>query len=187
MFADFIRTYILMDLGDFPKLEMQFPIGLTVTAVAVVLALACFFYTWQRGQTLLLLRKLFRAEAFDEERARTLAELGLGSAHGVRLLLRRAPKSQTLVTRVGERRLSYEEYQALKKQKALPGKAEKFDFSTARFYIAEPERERAAHIYETDTSSFGRAIFCALLILVVALALLFALRPFLAWVAEKQV
>lgn len=183
----FFEQYVLMDLRDFPALEAEFPVGITVLAAALALAVACFVITWHRGHTVLLLRRLLRAEAVSAESARTLAELGLAGNRGVASLLRRGGRSQLPVTVVEQTQMTYEDYVAWQREhrgrrrEPEPG----LELGTLHLYIAEPDRARAQRLYQEDGSSVGKACLYAVLILLLAVGLLLLLRPLLGWLAAS--
>ena len=77
-----------------------------------------------------------------------------------------------MVARVGEKKMSYEEFIALTKKKGY--KEEKLGLDTALFYIREEGRDRAKRVLDIGASSpLTTALFCLLLVAVfICLAML---------------
>ena len=164
---DFIVDFLLLDLAEFDKFGVSFPIGFFVTFLLFALSCSCFVINYRKMYTTETLRQLFRHEAISPDRAKTLKELRLNRA-SIRAALSRSGQLTYLVRRVGEESLSYEQLLSTKKSRAH--KEEKIDFSAAKFYLDPQKIKRAENEIANGSTSWWQptiltAIFIAIFIL----------------------
>ena len=117
MFKNFYEKYIEMNLKDY-GFKFDFDINKLIIVIFIGLCAACFFVYYNQSSMALALKKLIRAEAFGEGQGKTLAELGLTSSKPIKRILSKVsgPMSK-LVSYVGARKMTYEEFMSLKKKK----------------------------------------------------------------------
>ena len=168
---EFIDRYFNINLKDYSNIGVDLNISLVLLFFFLGLCVAALVINHHRSYMATMVKQLIRHGAEDESCAKTLGELGLGNSRSIRMALSRDGQLTKMVKRVGEKKLSYEEYMALKKEKKLPGK-EKIDFGEARFYLSYEERERAKSFYENNSSSVLKAILLCVLIMSVYFCLM---------------
>lgn len=168
---EFIDRYFNINLKDYSNIGIDLNISLVLLFFFVGLCAAAMVVNHHRSYMATAVKQLIRHGADGEANAKTIGELGLGQIRSIRRALSRDGQLTKKVKRVGEERLTYEEYVALKKAKKLP-KAEKIDFDTARFYISPDQKERAKSFYENNSSSVLKAILLCVLIMAVYFCLM---------------
>ena len=158
----FIIDFLLVDLSDYDKFGIAFPLGVFITLLAVALIFTVFFIYYKKAATSTLISKLLRKNATSEVAALTLDELKINTLP-IRLLISGGGKISQLVIQVGKENLSYEEYNALTKKKGY--KEEKTDFSTARFYLSPDMLAEAKTEVKYNTGTILQPIIIAVAIL----------------------
>ena len=149
-----------MNLSDYKNINFDLEINKLLLIFLVGLIVATVIVNVKRGVLINTVKKLLRYEATDEESAKTLDEIKYQT-----LLVRNELKNETrlrrLISIVGEKKLTYEEYIALTKDKKY--KEEKTDFSSARLYISA-EKIKEAKIIEASNSvtPFNTVLLCIL-------------------------
>ena len=131
---------------------------LLIWSICIGLNIAVIFAYVVRRTTGALLNKLFNEEAFDEDNAKTLSELGCDSK-----LYKSALKDGKTLRRIvsvanDDNKLPF--------AKSASGKRI-FDFGTARFYIKEENKNKAANLKK---GNFRKIFFPIFTILSVILA-----------------
>lgn len=159
-----IKEFFFLNFSQYENIGINFPIGVFLILLCIVGCASVFFLTYYRVFTRSLYSQLLRHNAKDEQSAKTLSELRLDKSFAIRSSLSRNNGQITyIVKRAGQEELSYDEY--VKKTSAKGYKAEKIDFSTARFYIPEDKTDRAKKLLENSDVSWVKAIiFCAVLV-----------------------
>lgn len=178
---DFVDRYFNINLKDYSNIGVDLNISLTLLFFFLGLCVAALIINHHRSYMAAMIKQLSRHGAYAEDSAKTLNELGLASSRSIKLALSREGQLTRIVKRVGQTRLTYEEYLSLKKAKKLP-KSEKPDFAEARFYICEQERERAKSFYENNNSSVFKAVLLCLLIMSVYFCLMLVMPGVLRFV-----
>ena len=158
-----IEEYLSLNLKDYENIGIDFEINKFLILVGLSLCVASFVISRRRALLCEMIKQLFRHGATSEDSAKTLVELGLLGSRGIRRALSSDSQMRRLVSFVGEKRLSYEEYVALSREKKKT--LDVPDFNTARFYVPERSLDRAKHVYNTySTSLFHTVLVCLLCI-----------------------
>jgi hypothetical protein len=109
-FVNFFDKYIELNLKDY-SLGIDLEINKIILMFAIGISIACFFINMRQGAIATLLKKLIRSDAFGEENAVSLKELGLDKNSSVkRLISKKEGYLKRIIKRVGERDITYEEY-----------------------------------------------------------------------------
>lgn len=171
---NFYDNYICINLKDYQGFDVDLEINKLLFFIFLGISVACFFISYHQQNMLLLLKKLFRSESFGEANAKTFAELGLSSNNAVKgLVLKNSGPIKRVVSVIGKKTLSYEEYIAIEKAKKIAKQTKteyadndiepEIDFSVARFYIAEENRVYAERAYSNNNTSYVKAtLSCAM-------------------------
>lgn len=176
-FKEFYDSYLCLNLNEYKNLGVDFEINkfLIICLVGVVAAIIIINYV--RSAMYLTVNKLIRHEAIGEENAKTVSELGLNIGR-VRRCLSTSSQLKTIVSRVGEKKLSYDEYIALvksKKQSAL-----KIDFDSAKFYINPEKKDDAREMGFKSRSVIINTVLFSILTLVIVVCLIFLMPEILS-------
>ncbi len=156
-----IKEFFMLNLKDYTDGALPFPIGAVLTAGLLALCAVMFVITYRKRYTVAIVRGLIRQKAFGEDSARTLKALRLADNRSVKRALSRSGQLTYLVKRAGAESLDYEEYVKKSKQKGF--REEKIDFSTAAFYIPDPQVDRARGLVEKTNTSWLIPIICSVL------------------------
>ena len=167
----FLKDFLFLNLSDYEKIGIEFPIGAIFLAFSAVMIGFVFYYNYYRSCASCLCLRLLRAGAISEEKGVGLKDLRLDSSLGVKLVLRGGGELRAVVKRVGEKKQSYEEYVKSSKEKGK--RAESIDLNSARFYIDPDERERAERISGETHSIITPILISAAILLILVLAMLF--------------
>ena len=168
---NFIKEFLFLNLSDYENIGIELPIGAILFGFCIVMIGFTFYYRYQRNAVSAICTRLLRADAVSEEKGRGLGELRLDGSLGVKIALRGGGELGSIVKRVGEKKMSYEEYISATKKRGY--KAEKVDFSTALFYIDPDRRDRAERLSSERHSALMPIIISAVLIAVLVIAMLF--------------
>lgn len=169
-----IKNFIFLNAKDsFQNVVVDIYINIILYVMAIALCITIFWVSFHKNYTVRTLKQLLRRNALSEDSAKTLSELRLSESKAIKRALSRRSQLSDMVKRVGEKKLSYEEYMALSKKKGLT--KEKIDFADAKFYIPEDKIDRARRISEKENPSLLRNI----LICVFIIALFFTLSLFM--------
>lgn len=156
----FYKKYFLINLKDYPNLNIDLEITVFLFYFLIGVLASTIIVNYRRQKMQSLLRQLARHEAIDEHRAKTLGEIK-HDTKVIRYLLSREGQLTKMVSRVGEKKYTYEEYIALTKAKGY--KEEKINFDEARFYISPEGNDRAKKMIESGNYSLLNTIlFCVL-------------------------
>ena len=167
----YLKNFFTLNLKDYSNIGINFPMGIFLIMLTVALIVAVFVINDYKSKTAELLKQMFRHEARDEESAKTLKALRIKSGLTIKHALSGEGRLKDLVRRVGEKKLTYEEYVALTKKRGY--KEEKIDFESALFYLDEDNIQKAKRIYENDTSSIVRPILISIMLVAILVCLSF--------------
>ncbi len=157
----FYLRYIELNLNSFDKFGIDFQINKFLLVFMAVIIVAAIGINYNRWVIITTVKKLIRHEAFDEDSAKTLKELGL-SSRGILRALKNNGQLTRLVRRAGEYSMSYEEYIKLVRSKNY--KEEKIDLNETRFHIREENLETAKIIsLKADITALSTALLCILI------------------------
>lgn len=109
MFREFYYDYFNINLKDY-GFGVDLDICKVLLAVTLGLALAVVFVNYSKACVFRMVKQLIRHDADSPDSAKGLSELGLSDDRGVKYALSRQGQLSTLVKRVGEVKLTYEEY-----------------------------------------------------------------------------
>ena len=180
--------YFSVNLKDY-NIDIDFEINKFIFFIAIGLCVACIFINYYQRNTSLVLKKLIRLDAFSEDSAKTLAELRLSENKAVKtLILKNSGAIKKVIGVVGRKKLSYEEYLTIEKQKKTKKKQStsvkkesentdtsdietrskenniaELDFSTAKVYILPEMREYAERAIRFDSSPIKTALYCVMI------------------------
>lgn len=115
---EFYTEYICLNLKDFPNFGIDFEINKLVCCLIFALCAASIYFNIIESDIALILKKLLRAGAVGEEKAKSLSDLGLASSSRIRRLVAKDISSlRRIISVVGAKKLTYEEFMAKEKQK----------------------------------------------------------------------
>ena len=174
---DFIKDFFFLNLNNYKNIAFPFPIGMFLIFFAVAMCVMCFLLNYTKTHTTSLLKQLMRHKAFDEESAKTLAELHLPKSLALRMALSQSGQTADMVKRAGYIKPTYEDYVNDSKKKGY--KDAKINFDTEKFYLDLEKIGRAKKIVETDKSSPIRPYVFSLVFIGILVALMFLLPDLL--------
>ena len=180
MFKRYIENFFLVNLKDYSNIGFDLYINVIIFALFLGMCVSVFIVFAKKAAMVSAIKQLLRREAFGEENAKTLKELGLLESNAVRRAMSRDGQLKRIVSRVGEIKYTYEEYLALIKAKKL--QKERINFDQARFFIKETEINRARSFYERFSPSVIRTAGFALLLLVLYVCTSLVVPEILAWI-----
>ncbi len=159
---DFYNKYFLINLNEYPNIGIDLEINKILFCFLVGMVVTTIIFNYRTEGNSRLIKKLLRYESTCEENAKTLGELGLDNFNS-RLTLSGNSRINKIISRVGAKKMTYEEYTAAVKSKEY--KEEKINFETAKFYINEDGLESAKRISETNnTSLINTVLMCVLMV-----------------------
>lgn len=162
MFLKLLKDYFFLNLNYYFK-GVDFQINIFLLALAVGMAAAAIMVTVYKRNQSNIIRQLTRHCANSEESAKTLAELRIDPGFIVRSSISKRGQLSAIIAMVGG--FPFE-------RKTSGKKEERIDFSTARFYIKNPER--AATVNEEKIPSYlGASLIAALTIVIAVVVTLF--------------
>ena len=179
-FRDLYYDYLCLNLKSYENIGIDLEINKLLLIIFIGLIAACVIISISQSGTALLLRKLMRLDAYNENGAKTLSELGLADHKGIcRLITSDNGRISKIIAVVGIKRLSYEEYldreQKRRDARKLPPEERKarlaelegdtVDVKNARIYIPEDKRDYAAHVYSSSTGSVLKTVLSCVLLL----------------------
>ena len=174
-FEKIYKNFVCVNLKDYSNIGINLEINKLLFFVTVGLCAACFVINYYHTNTALVIKKLIRADAFGEENSKTLSELGLSDNKSViRLLSKDESIIKKIVSKSGEKKLTYEEYIELEKQKKL--KKEKKDLPSndidSRYFISGNMKIYADRwVCKNSGSLLKTSFYCILLIFFYAVIL----------------
>ena len=166
MFEKIIYDFFLINLKDYPNINIDLEINVVLLFVSIAIAVCAVVITLYRSALQRAIKQLTRLGATDEASARTLAELGMEKSWILKMALSREGRLTRIIGRVGEKRYTYEEYAELSRKKGGI-KDERIDFATAEFYVRPERADDAKNIIENyGTSMLRTALYCVLVLAV---------------------
>ena len=166
---DDIYEYLSINLKSYENIGIDLEINKLLFLVAFALCAVFFVVNYKRSLISEAIRQLLRHGALSEDSAKTLGELGLSDSRGIRKELSGDSQLRRMVMIVGEKKLTYEEYVALQKQKKKPDAP---DLDTARIYIAPESLERAKFIYNNYNTSIMKTLLLCVFCLAISVCLM---------------
>ena len=156
-----IDEYFLLDIYDYFDGALHFYINIFVLMLGAAICACCFIVTAYTRHTYAVYTQLLRHKAFDEESAKTLAELHLKPTSIIKNTLMRGNHFNKCIRRVG----------AKNTDNGGTAQIEKIDFSTEKFYI-----DTSVKLKSTEPPSYTSAIVISVIFIFVTL-LLFLFMP----------
>ena len=183
---NFYNNYICLNAKDYLDIEIDFEINKILFFIVIGICTACFVITYYQNDIILLLKKLLKIEAFSEDSAKTLYELGLSENKNVkRMLLRNTGKINRIVSVVGRKQPTFEEYTEFEKQRKLAKKNKtpfdkqlslsSIDFSSARLYISLENRLYAERSYSSNDVSYVKAGILSIAVFIFYLVIVYTM------------
>ena len=165
-----LKKCFAINLNDYENINFNLEINKVIFGAFCALMVGVVILSIYRGTIRAVMMQLIRHETYSEEDAKTLKELGLGESRTVKRLLSGDNILTKTVVRVGKKKYSYEEYMALSKEERL--KNESVDFSTAKFYINEDNKDRAASIVEKYVTSVPRTVVSCVFVAIICVCIM---------------
>ena len=180
-FFESLKEFFFLNLNNYSNIEINFPIGIFLTAITILLCIFTFFYAYRRVVTVNLMTQLLRHEARDEGSAKTLASIHINAGIVLKSLLSsRTGQVKSIVYRKGDVKMTYEQYLILSKEKGY--KEQKIDFSTAEFYIPDEKLDDAKRIVDREAPSMIKPLLMSVLLLVILLCISLTLPQLLEYI-----
>ena len=190
-FKKIYTKYISLNVKDYLGGNFDFQINKVLIFLAIGLCIACFFINYNQSVVSRLIKKLIRLDAFSEDSAKTLKDLGLTDHKPTKILIsKNSGVTKRVLGVVGRKTLTYEEYIAAERAKKEAKKARltkkntkstpdttcendapaenfdvELDFLTARFFVIPDTREYAERYVRRDYSPLKTAIYCVFIVL----------------------
>ena len=195
LIKDFYNDFICLNLKDYKNIGIDVEINKLILLFFGALIIGCIIVSINQMNLTLLIRKLMKIEAYTEESAKTLSELGLADNAGIKSLVNKNDgRISKIIAVVGIKRQTYEEYmEAERKRKEarrLPPAERKavldslsvgeIDASNAKIYIPEDKKEYASYVYSSGNGSVVKTVLSCTLILVVAVAIILIMPTLLS-------
>lgn len=207
-YDNFDKNYLSINLNEYENIGMNLPIVKLLLVVAVAFIVAIIIINYSKSNLYLMVKQLMRHGALGEDSAKTLGELKLTDNRGIKRALAHSSQMRSIVSTVGEEKMSYEEYlekkKALREAKRAENKGGFFkrlwaavvgffytrdeilfaeiDFSAARFYIKEEGKNRASKIYNSNDITPIRTAFTCVFVALFFIGLMFAMPEVLNWI-----
>ena len=162
-FSRYLRNYFFVDLSYYFHIGITFYINVLIFALFVTFIAVMAVTNRLRQNMYLAVKQLYRHGAGGEDSAKTLGEIGLGQNKIIKKLLSADGQLTSVVSRVGAKKYTYEEYVAAVEAGKLP--KESIDFTTARFYLNEEASTRVKRILNGYNVSTLQTVLLALLLL----------------------
>ena len=172
MLRSLYYDYFLCNLKYYVGID--FPINAVLFCLTLGLILATFFVHFKDRSIHHVLRRLYKHECLDPERAETVEELHLTKRHAILYMLKNRSMLSHYVRRVGEEEYTYEDYLQNKKT-SMP----KVDLKEARFYLDPSYFLRAKGIIDRGEEPISKPILSSLIFLAVYLILMFSMPSIL--------
>ena len=188
-FVAFYKDYICLNTKDYTNIGFNFEIVKVLLITAVALCAVFCMMDFHKKTAYLIIKQLMRHEAKDPASAKTLSELGLAQNKSVRRAITTSSQIRSVVGRVGEKELTYEEFLALEKKKkenslfykifkrkkkadAEPATEEivepSCDVDSIGLYIKQDRVDYASRIYNGADISVLRMVLRCVLVMAVA-------------------
>ena len=163
--SEVLKNAFEINLSDYENINFDLEINKAIFCASVVLIIGIILFSIYRATIRRIVFQLVRHEAYFEEKAKTLTELKIDKTLVIKYLFSNNNILTKIVSRVGEKNYSYEEYVALSKEERE--KSERIDFDTAAFYIKEDKKDFALSVIEkyniTATKTILAVVFVAAL------------------------
>ena len=161
-----LKDLFLLNLNDYSNININFPIIIFFFALTVAFSVVSFIINARNMHSVNLIKQLLRHEAYTEESAKTLSELKIKAGYLLKnMLSQKTGKLTSIVCRVGDTKMTYEQYMIASKQKGY--KEEKIDFSSAKFYIPNERRENGKKMVDKDTSTRLKPILATIFLIAI--------------------
>ena len=167
---EFYKNYICLNLNQYEGINVNFEINKFLIIALVGVIAAIIVLNIKRSAVYLTVNKLLRHEAIGKENAKSLIEMGI-DIFKVRSCLSEGSQIKVYVSRVGEEKLSYEEYIERMKNKTLP--SDKIDFAEEKFYIKSENVAKAREVaLKSNSLLLNTILFCVLTFIVFTMLIL---------------
>ena len=160
-----LKNCLAVNLNDYENIGIDLQINKVLFPAFVVFCIMMIALAVYRNAMRDLVVKIIRHEAYNEDSAKTLDELGLAKNVIITYLLSRDNMLSKIVKIAGKQEYSYEEYIALSKEERLAH--EKIDVSKSALYIPEDNIDRARHIKEKYMMSKTKLMLASVLVFLI--------------------
>ena len=189
----FYEEYVCLNLKEFSNIGIDLEIGKIFLAGAIALAVCTVVLDLRHRCSYALIKQLMRHDAVKEENAKTLTELGLVNNRQLKRLLSDSGRLRSIVARVGEVKLSSEEYAECERKleeamaKGIKVKESEIfgteiDFESARFFVREESMPAAIKIFHGADVSLVRTVLRSVLIVIVSVIAVILMPSVLEWI-----
>ncbi|MBE6643815.1 MAG: hypothetical protein E7612_00390 [Ruminococcaceae bacterium] len=176
-----IKEFFFLNFSQYENFGINFPIGVFLILLCIVGCVSVFFLTYYRMFTRSLYSQILRHNATDEQSAKTLSELKLDKSFAIRSALSKSNGQITyIVKRAGQEELNYDEY--VKKSSEKGYKAEKIDFSSAKFYIPADKIDKAKQLLENSDVSWIKAAIVSVILVGLLILSIFTMDDLLSFI-----
>lgn len=190
---EFYRNYLSVNLKDYENLGIDLEISKVLLGLLIGVIIASIFVSLQNTAMITLIKKLNRQSCIDEKSAKTLDELGINS-FSVRMLIKTSSRVGRLISYVGAKEYTYEEYSALMKKKRKKNKnagdnsestpteslEEKPDLKTRKFYLKDVKSTDTKNILDKKKDSLLNTILMCVLFIAIYIIILFLMPDILS-------
>lgn len=180
-FNDFYERYFLINLSDYPNIGINLPITQIIFGLVIGAIIGSIIINLLRSGTHSVVKALIRYEARDEESARTLDEMRINT-FSVRAALSSGGRLMKLISWVGKKEYTYEEYVALQKEKGF--RDEKPDHRTSRLYLTAPDSDEVKSIFEKSGASLLHTVLFSVFLVAIFLCLTFLMPEILSFIND---
>ena len=177
MFFENLKHCFNINLNEYSNIGINLQINKVLLPAFIAFGVLMVLLAVYRKNMRDLVMQLMRHEAYSEDSACTLEDLGLGKSRVILYLLSHSDILKKVVERTDRIKYTYEEYKKL--TKAQKKECERIDFSVAKFYIPEESMDRARHVKEKYLFSKTQLIVACVFLVLVYVALAVAMPEIL--------
>ena len=175
-FKEIYEEYFSLNLRDYSNIGVDLEISKILLWLFIGIIIATIVLNTKRAYTSILIKRLLRYKATDEDSAKTVNELKV-HPFGAGLALSSGGRIRKIIAFKGQKEYTYEEYSALIKSKNF--KEEKVDFKTVSLYIRDNSLQEAEKLAETATPTVLNTVLQCILFLCIYICLLFLMPEIL--------
>ena len=167
----FIKDFLFLNLADYENIGINMPIGAVLIFLTDAMIVFAFYTNYIKTSSSALCSRLLRYGAIGEEKGKKLRELRLDGSLGIKMALKSGGELSSIVKRVGEKKMTYEEYVEASSKKGY--KEEKIDLGEASFYIVPEKTDSAKKIASANHSILSPVILSVVLVGILVLCAFF--------------
>ena len=168
--SEILKKAFEINLNDYENINFNLEINKVVLGASIALIIGIILFNTYRAKIRLVVMQLLRHEAYSEESAKTLAQLKIDKTFALKYLFKGNNILTKIVSRVGEKRFTYEDYVALSKEERV--KAELIDFEAEAFYIRDDKKEFALSIVDKYNTSITKTLLAILFVVSICVCII---------------